>query len=67
MSDISFSFGCSDPACTDTGRSSHIMAFGGMLMVFVVTLEILTIPVHSVYSGTVYEIVQCHNQSFLLV
>jgi hypothetical protein len=41
MSDISFSFGCSDPACTDTGCSSHIMAFGGMLMVFVVTLEIL--------------------------
>jgi hypothetical protein len=41
MSDISISFGCSDPACTDTGCSSHIMAFGGMLMVFVVTLEIL--------------------------
>jgi hypothetical protein len=23
MSDISFLFGCSDPACTDTGCSSH--------------------------------------------
>ena len=40
---MSFSVGGSDPAYTDTGCSSHIMAFGGMLMVFVVTLEILTV------------------------
>jgi hypothetical protein len=43
MSDISFSVDCSDPACANTGCSSHIMGCGGMLMVFVVTFEILTV------------------------